>query len=514
VRTSAKIVLCLVAGVFVAAVIYFFLPPLYDWLEQTHISESPAAYASSGGQGPSGEESNVTPVAGVALLVTAYLIWTLPGRFAVCPLLVMTCVMPLGQQVILFGLHSPLFRLLLLAGALRIASRGEATGLKWTRLDSLFVCWVLVSLVFGTLSEPTPAHLVNRLGEAYNAAGTYFFVRCVVVDFEDIVIGVRTLAWMSLPIAALMLVEKTTAHNLLSVFGGVPEITGERDGHLRCQGAFASAILAGTFGATQVPLFASLWFYRPGDRLLGVAATVSAIVIATTATSSGALLTMFVAIAGLALWKARKCLRPLRWGGVVALLGLPLMMKAAPWQLMRILGSVFGGEGQYRAWLMDQAVSHFKEWWLFGTTYTAHWGGRVDVLAVDRNMVDITSQYVAEGVNRGILKLWLFVLIIISCFKGLGRALRDKPTISPSGFFVWGIGVSLLAHCFSFLSISYFDQIIVVWFWLLASISCLVATHYAKAISLPPAKPSEIPAADPAALQVYSQRDVKEPVLS
>ena len=136
------------------------------------------------------------------------------------------------------------------------------------------------------------------------------------------------------------------------------------------------------------------------------------------------------------------------------------------------------------------------------------------MLAVDRNMVDITSQYVAEGVNGGILKLGLFVLIIISCFKGLGRALRDKPTISPSGFFVWGIGVSLFAHCFSFLSISYFDQIIVVWFWLLASISCLVATHYAKAISLPPAKPSEIPAADPAALQVYSQRDVKEPVLS
>ena len=485
-RTSAKIVLYCIAAIVVAVAIYSFLPQVYEFLEETHGSESQTVHAASGAAGAVQEESNVTPMAAVAVLVTACLIWTLPRRFAVCPLLVMTCLMPLGQQLILSGLHFPLYRLLLLVGALRIAARGEATRLKWTRLDSLFAWWVLGSLVFGTMSEPTQAHFVNRLGEAYNAAGAYFFVRCVVVDFEDIVTAVRALAFLSLPLAALMLVEKTTGHNLLSVFGGVPEMTVEREGELRCQGAFGHPIIAGTFGATQLPLFVALWFYRPSDRALAFAATVSATVIATTASSHGALLTIFAALGGLALWKARTCLRPLRWGALAAFLCLPLAINAPAWHLMAILGSNFGGEGAYRSWLIDQAISHFKEWWLFGTTYTAHWGTIRQL--VNANNVDIVNQYIAEGVNGGVLKLGLFIVIIVSCFKGLGRALRDIPPNSPAGFFVWATGVSLFTHCFSFLSISYFDQMVVVWIWLLASISCLVGIHSLSAVSVPVAQ--------------------------
>jgi hypothetical protein len=485
------------AAIVAASAIYFFLPQIYDSLAETGASKSQMAYAgSAGGELTPGNESNVTPVAAVVLLVTAYLIWTLPRRFAVCPLLVMTCLMPLGQQLVLYGLHFWLYRLLLLVGALRVATRGEARRLKWTRLDSLFVWWVIVSLVFGTLAEPTQARFVNRLGEAYNAIGTYFFVRCVAVDFEDIVTAVRTLAFLSLPIAALMLVEKATAHNLLAVFGGVPEITWQREGHLRCQGPFAHPIIAGTFGATQLPLFAVLWFYRPKDRLLGFAATMAAVVIATTASSSGAFLTIFAGLGGLAIWKARRSLRPVRLGALAVLLCLPVVLHAPPWYLMTNLSSSFGGEGAYRSWLIDQAVSHFKEWWLFGTTYTANWGTRSQL--VNDRMVDIVNQYVAEGVDGGILKLGLFVVIIISCFKVLGRALRNKSMPSPVGLFIWAIGVSLFAHCFSFISISYFDQMFVVWIWLLASISCIVGIHSLTAGSpAPTRKPNWEPASFP-----------------
>jgi len=472
-----------VAAIVVAVVINFFLPRIYEFLEETHVSESQTASAGSGTGGAVPDESNVTPVAAVALVVTACFIWALPRRFAVCPLLVMTCLMPLGQQLIFSGLHFPLYRLLLLVGALRVATRGEATRLKWTRLDSLFVWWVIVSLIFGTMQEPTQARLVNRLGEAYNAIGTYFFVRCVVVDFEDIVTGVRTLAFLSLPVAALMLVEKMTTHNLLSVFGGVPEITQERAGHIRCQGAFGHPIIAGTFGATQLPLFVALWFYRPKDRLLGFAATVAALVIATTASSTGAFLTIFVGLGGVALWKARRFLRPIRWGAAVAILCLSLVINGPPWHVMARLGSDLGGEGAYRSWLIDQAISHVKEWWLFGTTYTANWGAARGQL-ISSDMVDLVNQYVVEGVTGGLFKLGLFLVIIFSCFKGLGQTLRDKALSPSANLFVWAIGVSLLAHCFSFFSISYFDQMVVVWFWLLASISCIVSIQSRRAVSV------------------------------
>ena len=38
----------------------------------------------------------------------------------------------------------------------------------------------------------------------------------------------------------------------------------------------------------------------------------------------------------------------------------------------------------------------------------------------------------------------------------------------------WAIGVTLFAHCISFLSIIYFDQMGVIWYWLLAAISRVV----------------------------------------
>ena len=178
------------------------------------------------------DASNFNPLALSMLLVLGYLTWSLPRRFAACPLLIMTCLMPLGQQLEIFGLHLFLFRILLLVGVLRIFIKGEAKRLVWTRTDKLFVWWVIVSVLFGTMTNPSVDLFRNRLGDAYNAAGCYFFVRCVIVDFEDIVTSVRTLAVLSLPMAVLMLVEKNTAHNLLFVFGGVPEITTIREGHL------------------------------------------------------------------------------------------------------------------------------------------------------------------------------------------------------------------------------------------------------------------------------------------
>lgn len=374
----------------------------------------------------------------LVLSVMALLIWTLPRRFAVCPLLVMVCLMPMGQQLILFGLHFPLFRLLLLVGILRVMAKGELARLRWTTIDKLFVWWVIVTMVCGSLSKPSIELFINRSGDAYNAAACYFFVRSVVIDLEDIVTGIRTLAFVSVPLAVLMLVEKTTGHNYLSIFGGVPEITAIREGHLRCQGAFRHPILAGTFGATQIPLFVALWFYRPKYRLLAAAGIVSGFIIAITASSSGALMTVFGVIGGLAFWKKRKFLRPFRRFTVVAIAILSVVMHAPVWYLLAKLSDVFGGGGWHRAYLLDQAFSHFDEWWRFGTTFTAHWGPSGEVIAADPNMMDITNHYVMEGVKGGILKLGLFVAIIVACFRRLGGTSYRAAQIA--------CGISCLGH--------------------------------------------------------------------
>ncbi|MGZ3611691.1 MAG: O-antigen ligase family protein [Ktedonobacteraceae bacterium] len=379
--------------------------------------------------------------------------------------------MPMGQQIVISGLHFHLFRILLLSGILRVITRGEAAQLKLNGMDKIFVWWVIISIVFGTLSKPSTALLVNRLGDAYNAFGCYFFARCVIIQFEDVVVSVRTLAFISLPIAAIMQVEATTSHNLLSVFGGVPEITAIRDGHLRCQGPFRHPILAGVFGATQFPLFFALGCYHPAYRRLAIIAIISSLIIVITSHSSGGLLALFASIAGLTLWRWRKVMPLIRWGTFFAILILAMVMNAPVWYLLARLSSVAGGTGWHRAWLIDQAIAHFDEWWLFGTTYTAHWGPGGQVIEANPDMMDITNHYIAEGVKGGVLKLGLFITLITSCFRGIGRRLRAEALEPSAEFFVWAIGVSFFAHCLSFISATYFDQSILILYWLLAIIS-------------------------------------------
>jgi hypothetical protein len=318
------------------------------------------------------------------------------------------------------------------------------------------------------------------LGEVYNALGCYFFVRSVVLDSEDIMMGVRTLAWACLPLAFCMLIEKLTTHNLFHVFGGVGDLSEVRDGHLRAQGAFRHPILAGTFGATQIPLFAVLWTQGGKWRWLAGAGCVAACVIVVAASSGGALMAMLVALIGVPLWLWRKHLRLLRRGALVGIVVMAVMMNAPIWNLFDRLSSLTGGTGWYRSYLIGQAVSHFNEWWLFGTTYTAHWVPWGDLpLPGQPNMADITNHYIMEGVKGGIWKLALFVLIIVRSYRLLGRRLQSEGQEDTGAFLAWSLGVAMFAHCLSFTSVHYFDQTILMWYWLLAGCTAVLASAQA-----------------------------------
>jgi hypothetical protein len=66
-------------------------------------------------------------------------------------------------------------------------------------------------------------------------------------------------------------------------------------------------------------------------------------------------------------------------------------------------------------------------------------------------------------------------------FKGVGRVLmvwENQPfsvRIIP-----WVLGASLVAHCASFLSVAYFDQMLVFWYILLAMLSFLYSLSNIK----------------------------------
>jgi hypothetical protein len=154
-------------------------------------------------------------------------------------------------------------------------------------------------------------------------------------------------------------------------------------------------------------------------------------------------------------------------------------MKSPVWYILARLSSLTGGTGWHRAYLIDQAIRYFNEWWLVGTKVTSHW--MPTGLLIDPNNTDITNQYLVQGVHGGIITMALFIVVVALGFAGVGKAVRILEGEEFSNkIVVWAMGSALFAHAISFISVSYFDQIQVFWYFLMAAIA--VSLDHARAV--------------------------------
>ena len=280
------------------------------------------------------ESSNIHPVALVFTLAMGILLFRLPRRAAIVPLLAGTLFVPLGQQILILSLHFYMFRILIAFGVLRVRFRGEHKTIKFNKIDGLVVAYGLAFLIFAMFRSPTIDMLVRRLGFVYDLFGIYYLMRILIQDSEDIRYTLKTLALLCIPIAMTMLVELTTGRNLFSVFGGVPEYTAVRDGKIRCQGPFLHPILAGDFAAALIPLFLYLAWERIGPRKVGLLGVFFALVIVGNTGSSGPVGAMIAGIFAMAMWPLRKRMRLIRWGLLLSAISLHIVMKAPVWALL------------------------------------------------------------------------------------------------------------------------------------------------------------------------------------
>jgi hypothetical protein len=403
-------------------------------------------------------------------------------RYALMPLLLSGCYMTLGQVLTIGPLHFSIFRIMLLFGWIRIIDKKELARVKLNYIDKVLIAWTIASSLIYVLDRGmSTAAIVDRLGVTYDTIGIYFLLRALIVDMDDITRAVRMLEVVIVPLAILFVVEYTTGKNMFSVFGGVPEFTGIRGGALRCQGPFRHPILAGTFAATAMPLFVGLRGYSRKKRLLAICAILSTAVIVFCSSSSGPILAYLTGIIGLCLWFFRSKIKVILWGLLLAVVALQMTMSTPVWHVLGSMGDFLGmGTGWYRSRLIDAAVEHFNEWWLMGTNYTADWmpvyHSRLGFNPnnIDASNADITNQFIAEGVRGGLLSLLLFISLLFKCFKTTGKAVGYKTKfLINEQFIIWAIGCALLAHIASFISVTYFDQIIIFWYMLIAIIAAL-----------------------------------------
>ena len=357
-----------------------------------------------------------------------------------------------------------------LAAFLRVIFRREFTFSKLNRIDKLLL-WLFAYTTVVFLLRST-VNQANKIGEAVDAYLCYFAFRGLLGGMDDFRWFLRKFLLLLTPYVGLLLIERLTGNNLFTSMGGIINGGWIRDGRLRCQGSFRQASLLGMLGASFLPIYAGLWLSN-NDRKLATFAIILCLMIVWASNSGGPVMSTLVAGAGWMFWTMRTKMKLVRTGMVVGFVGLTLTMDAPVWYLLARLGSITGGSGWHRARLMDMAFQHLNLWWLNGMAIkdTADW---LPYVLWITGGADITNQYLVYGIDAGLVAMFLFIALLIYIYKNLGAALsmvrQNDTRNSMTELLLWGLGVMLTAHCFNWLSIIYFDQTYVLWYFQLAVI--------------------------------------------
>lgn len=398
------------------------------------------------------------------LITATVCVVAFPRKWAPIPLLASCCYMTIGQGIVLGPMTLPVFRMVLAAGLIRVLVRREGIVGGINTIDKLVVAWALWMIFASFFHKWQPGSgPVYASGFVYNIVLVYFLTRVWCEDLADLVTVFRGIAWLLVPVAGAMLAEHLVQINYFGqLFGGSSDGgVSWRDGKIRAFGPFAHAILAGTVGAVCFPLMVGIWRQHRRSALAGMAACLTMVL---TSNSSGPLMSLFVGILGVLLWSRRKSLGVLRWALIGAYLSAEMLMNRPAYYLISVFDLTGSSTGWHRARLIEMAIEHFSEWWLFGTDYTFHWIG----ISVDNagQHSDIVNYYLWIGVIGGFPAVILLIGMMWRAFVWVGNAVANSPVL-PQGqrFVIWCMGAGLLAHAITSISVSYMDQSLV-FFWL------------------------------------------------
>lgn len=446
------------------------------------------------GGGPS--ESVFNPLVLAVVLVAGILLCVSPRRRALFAFLAAAILVPMDQVVLVGGMHFPMLRVLLLFGFVRIfkekfyARRRLLSG-GMNRIDVAVILLSLVIAINAILLFPEMGSAINQAGVLFTVFGSYFLLRTLIRDEQDIILAIRTLACIAAVVAAIMSYEFATGHNPYALLGGSRASyyanLVQRDDRFRAQAGFSHSLLAGTFGAVLVPLFVALWWKGKENRRIVALGIVASTVITLTANGSTPILAYAAGVLALCLWPLRNRMRVVRWSIVAVLVSLHMVMNAPVWHLISRIDISGGSSGYHRYMLIDQCIRHFWDWWLIGVQDTSTWGW---------DMWDTANQYVGLCDGSGLLPFLLFLAILVYGFRFVGKTRRRLEKNRYAALFLWAVGSALFANVVAFFGISYWDQTQVAWYVLLAMISTAALdakTNVQTAAASAPAETGSVP---------------------
>ena len=415
------------------------------------------------------------PLVAVWMLIAIVLTFTFPRRKAIAAFLLAFFTIPLGQVVVIGGVHFPVLRILILAGLLRrITYRGEGAENKFpggfNAIDRAVVMWTVSALVVVSLQWMELSAFIKFLGDFLDALGGYFVVRFLIPDREAVLRTIKIFAVICLILGACMVNEHFTRKNIFGYLGGCLLEAEVREGHVRASGVLGT-IQSGTFGGVLIPLFLWLWVERK-SRLVMCVGIIGATAMVITSGGSTAVMSYGAGLLGLGFWPLRKRMRLIRWGLVAIVVGLHLVMNGPVWSLIEHIDLTSGNSSFHRYMLIDTLIRHFGEWWLLGTTKNGSWGWE---------MWDTCNQFVDVAVRGGLLTLALYIMVLKRSFAAIGNARKRVSGDREQEWFLWCFGSCLFANVIGQFGINYMVQLQLLLFPLLACICILAPARVAHA---------------------------------
>lgn len=394
------------------------------------------------------------------------LLFLLPRRYFLLPFILGAFFIPSDQRILILSLDFTAVRILVLAGLIKTFMTKSNSRLVITRFDKILFTWAICGAVIYMLQWMSFRAFIYKCGVLFDILGMYWLFRKNIRSWDDICRLVRMFAICALVLSVFILVEGLTGNNPFTLLGKVGTVV--RDERYRCQGPFPHSIMLGLFCATLVPLFMGMQKIDKSTRIYTFAALMCGVMVFLSASSTPLVVLMAVVV-----WVfGFKYRHYIPQGGamvLVGLVGLSIVMDAPVWHLISRINVVGGSTGWHRYNLIRQAINHFGEWAVLGCRSTGHWGW---------GMQDITNQYIFEGVRGGILTLLLFWVMI---FFGLKYILDVslKSEQRPLRWLSWCIFVSLAGHCLAFMGVTYFGQVTMQWYMMLAVTGFLAEYKYA-----------------------------------
>lgn len=397
------------------------------------------------------------------MVVAILLIWILPREKVIIPFLLAFFTIPVGQVILIGGMHFTVLRILILAVLLRMIcfsmlspSKSFTGGMNV--IDRAVILWALSAAVIYCLQWRELQVLIFSLGDLIDVLGGYLAIRFLIIDAEGVRRTIQVFGVVCFIQGVCMFDEYFTRQNLFALVGGIP--TAVRDGEIRSQGVLG-CINAGVFAGIAFPLF--VWLWSAGkSRLAALAGMIGAIAMVMTSHASTSWMALAGGLAGLIFWPLRKQMRIVRWAIVLGLLSLNLVMKAPVWALINRVDLTGSSSSDHRYMLVDLTVRHFADWWLLGSRDYAAWGW---------DMWDTCNQFVAVALTGGLLTLILYVTVLTRGFSFVGKARKRVNGDRLQEWLIWCLGSALFCTVVSAFGINYMAQLLMLLFPLLACIS-------------------------------------------